>query len=372
MKSFGAGLLIFPARHLRRSRWQRLGDRRTGRCAARAGHRGQHAGAVRRRAPRKAARSSSSVPTARCCMTLGTRGGAAAPGFFYQPNDVLVAPNGNIFVSEGHGGANSRILKFSKDGKLHQDVGHEGIGRRPARWPARAGDGFARPAVCRRSRQQPHRDLRPGQDASSAVLAAVQPAERHLHRQARRDLRRRFRVGVSLAQSRWLEARHPHRQRARRVGHRVHSGSGRQGDGDERGGRRRRGRRRQHLRRRGRTEGREEVRPHAVGGAAEPRRRRFRARRTANRICRASGRSATARRTTSRITPPATACRPAAASSTGAPFRTSHGPRRSSRRTSNSRATADPLAQCYLPGVPRIMYMEYPFQIFQTPRRTSR
>jgi len=31
-----------------------------------------------------------------------------------------------------------------------------------------------------------------------------------------------------------------------------------------------------------------------------------------------------------------------------------------------NRATADPLAQCYLPGVPRIMYMEFPFQIFQT------
>jgi hypothetical protein len=31
-----------------------------------------------------------------------------------------------------------------------------------------------------------------------------------------------------------------------------------------------------------------------------------------------------------------------------------------------NRATADPLAQCYMPGVPRIMYMEWPFQIFQT------
>jgi hypothetical protein len=30
------------------------------------------------------------------------------------------------------------------------------------------------------------------------------------------------------------------------------------------------------------------------------------------------------------------------------------------------RATADPLAKCYMPGVPRIMYMEFPFQIFQT------
>jgi hypothetical protein len=31
-----------------------------------------------------------------------------------------------------------------------------------------------------------------------------------------------------------------------------------------------------------------------------------------------------------------------------------------------SRATADPLSNCYLPGVPRIMYMEFPFHIFQT------
>lgn len=31
-----------------------------------------------------------------------------------------------------------------------------------------------------------------------------------------------------------------------------------------------------------------------------------------------------------------------------------------------SRATADPLASCYMPGVPRIMYLEWPFQIYQT------
>ena len=30
-----------------------------------------------------------------------------------------------------------------------------------------------------------------------------------------------------------------------------------------------------------------------------------------------------------------------------------------------NRATADPEAQCYLPGVPRITYMPFPFQIFQ-------
>jgi streptogramin lyase len=67
-------------------------------------------------------------PDGRLLMTLGARGGAAAPGYFYQPNDVLVAPNGTIFVSEGHGGANSRILKFSKDGKLLKTWGTKGSG----------------------------------------------------------------------------------------------------------------------------------------------------------------------------------------------------------------------------------------------------
>lgn len=32
------------------------------------------------------------------------------------------------------------------------------------------------------------------------------------------------------------------------------------------------------------------------------------------------------------------------------------------------RATADPVNRCFLPGVPRITYMPYPFQIFQTPK----
>ena len=31
-----------------------------------------------------------------------------------------------------------------------------------------------------------------------------------------------------------------------------------------------------------------------------------------------------------------------------------------------NRKTADPLGKCYMPGVPRIMYMDFPFQIFQT------
>jgi hypothetical protein len=43
-------------------------------------------------------------------------------------------------------------------------------------------------------------------------------------------------------------------------------------------------------------------------------------------------------------------------------------PAAAAKRAQNfaTRATEDPLANCYLPGVPRIMYMDFPFQIFQT------
>src|SRR5881628_2812615 len=37
------------------------------------------------------------------------------------------------------------------------------------------------------------------------------------------------------------------------------------------------------------------------------------------------------------------------------------------RQNYENRATADPETKCYLPGIPRIMYMPYPFQIFQKP-----
>jgi len=37
------------------------------------------------------------------------------------------------------------------------------------------------------------------------------------------------------------------------------------------------------------------------------------------------------------------------------------------KKNFESRRTADPETKCYLPGVPRITYMPYPFQIVQTP-----
>jgi sugar lactone lactonase YvrE len=67
-------------------------------------------------------------PDGKLLLTLGKPGGGADPDYFYQPNDVLVAPNGDVFVGEGHGGGNSRILKFDKTGKLIKSIGKKGTG----------------------------------------------------------------------------------------------------------------------------------------------------------------------------------------------------------------------------------------------------
>ncbi|MEO8097577.1 MAG: peptidyl-alpha-hydroxyglycine alpha-amidating lyase family protein [Acidobacteriota bacterium] len=49
---------------------------------------------------------------------------------FDQPTSIAIAPNGDIFVSEGHAPAygNSRIVKFTKDGKRIKVIGQKGRG----------------------------------------------------------------------------------------------------------------------------------------------------------------------------------------------------------------------------------------------------
>ncbi len=61
-------------------------------------------------------------------MTLGKKGVAGdGPDTFRQPSDVLVAPNGDIFVADGHGaGGNNRIVKFSSDGTFLKEWGSTG------------------------------------------------------------------------------------------------------------------------------------------------------------------------------------------------------------------------------------------------------
>jgi len=70
-------------------------------------------------------------PSGKLLMTLGKPGGGRDTAFFFQPNAVLVAPNGDIFVAEGHSsapGSTARLFKFSKDGKLIKSWGTLGHG----------------------------------------------------------------------------------------------------------------------------------------------------------------------------------------------------------------------------------------------------
>jgi sugar lactone lactonase YvrE len=76
-------------------------------------------------------------PEGKVLMTLGKPGGnqpgsPADPAVFYQPNDVLVAPNGDIWVCEGHSStatSNARLIKFDKTGKFIKEIGKRGSGR---------------------------------------------------------------------------------------------------------------------------------------------------------------------------------------------------------------------------------------------------
>ena len=69
-------------------------------------------------------------PNGEVLMTLGKAGVAGdGPDEFNQPSDVIVAPNGTIFVADGHGGkTNARIVKFTKDGKFIKTWGKKGTG----------------------------------------------------------------------------------------------------------------------------------------------------------------------------------------------------------------------------------------------------
>src|SRR5262249_19146976 len=92
VKSFGAGLMVFPhGLHVDREGNIWVVD-------------GQPLGTATRTSGHQVFKFS---PDGKILMTLGKPGGnqpgePSDPSSFYQPNDVLVAPNGDIFVCEGH------------------------------------------------------------------------------------------------------------------------------------------------------------------------------------------------------------------------------------------------------------------------------
>ncbi len=77
-------------------------------------------------------------PEGEVLMALGQAGVAGnGPDTFNEPNDVITAPNGDIFVADGHSGhlsppppgATARIMKFTSDGQFIKEWG--GIGTAP-------------------------------------------------------------------------------------------------------------------------------------------------------------------------------------------------------------------------------------------------
>jgi sugar lactone lactonase YvrE len=70
-------------------------------------------------------------------LTIGTKGEAgewneaAGSRKLNQPNDVVIAPNGDVFVAQGHtpgAGGDARVLKFDKTGKFIKSWGGKGSG----------------------------------------------------------------------------------------------------------------------------------------------------------------------------------------------------------------------------------------------------
>jgi sugar lactone lactonase YvrE len=70
-------------------------------------------------------------PFGQVLMTLGHAGMPGdAPGYFNGASSVVVAPNGDIIVGDGHGGnTNDRIVKFDKTGKQIATWGKHGKGQ---------------------------------------------------------------------------------------------------------------------------------------------------------------------------------------------------------------------------------------------------
>jgi len=86
-------------------------------------------------------------PQGKVLMTLGTKGQRGewneSTQFLYEPNDIAIAENGDIFVAQGHtpgANGNPRVLKFDKNGKFIKSWG--GKGKEPGKFDVAHGLAF--------------------------------------------------------------------------------------------------------------------------------------------------------------------------------------------------------------------------------------
>ncbi len=163
-------------------------------------------------------------PEGKVLMTLGKAGVAGeGPDTLNEPTDVVVARNGDIFVSAGHGfKTNARIVKYSKDGKFLKAWGK--VGSAPGEFSsahAIAIDSQGRLFVGDRGNSRIQIFDQDG--TIPRPVEAVQPDRRAVYRPPRHPVCVRYAVEREN-QSR-LAARRPDRQREGRRRHRVHSGS---------------------------------------------------------------------------------------------------------------------------------------------------
>ncbi|MDZ7643395.1 MAG: hypothetical protein U5K76_03670 [Woeseiaceae bacterium] len=150
------------ARHLRRRRWQRL-DARTPVGYAPVPDGVGHT-------------VMKFSPDGELLMTLGKEGVAGTgEDTFTKPSDVLVAPNGDIFVADGHDASgNNRIVKFDKNGNFLGQWGTTGDNDGQFRDPHALAMDSPGPPVRGRPRRQPYRrssaraasTLRPGRSSA--------------------------------------------------------------------------------------------------------------------------------------------------------------------------------------------------------------
>ena len=203
--SFGAGLINWP---------HGLGVDRDGNVWVTDGHAGNGRGQT----------AIKFSPDGRVLMTLG-KPGVAGNGHdeLNGPSDVLVAPNGDIYVADGHGEkTNDRIVKYSPDGKFITAWGRHGA--EPGEFDVPHGlamDSMGRLFVADRANSRIQIF-----DPDGNFLGEwreIRPAEqsRHPRRHSLRDRR-----AIEQQSERAVSAGHSHRQRQGRPGDRLHHAAG--------------------------------------------------------------------------------------------------------------------------------------------------